>query len=195
MTGTPRRPSAAGSAPRGYRVHLRPLKRSDADAFVAAVRASRALHRPWVYPPSTIDAFARRMKPVRGGARHVSLVAVSNEDGSLIGVLNLSEIIRGPLQQAYLGYYAFAPHCGNGYMKEAMQLLLRHAFVALKLHRIEANIQPANAPSLALVRGAGFVREGYSARYLKIAGRWRDHERWALNAEQWKSGRARPRRD
>jgi ribosomal-protein-alanine N-acetyltransferase len=73
-------------------------------------------------------------------------------------------------------------------MTEAMRLLLRHAFTKLKLHRIEANIQPENQASIALVKRAGFVREGYSRRYLKICGRWRDHERWAILVEDWKAG-------
>ena len=76
-------------------------------------------------------------------------------------------------------------------MTEALQLTLRHAFVKLKLHRLEANIQPENTPSIALVKRAGFVKEGYSRRYLKISGRWRDHERWAILVEDWRK-RAKP---
>jgi ribosomal-protein-alanine N-acetyltransferase len=178
----------------GALVHLRPLQGSDAESFVAAVRASRKQHRPWVHPPVTVDAFARRMKSARGAANRVWLAAVRNDDDALVGVLNLSEIIRGPLQQAFLGYYALAPHAGKGYMREAMRLLLRYAFSTLKLHRIEANIQPANAASLALARSAGFVREGFSTRYLKIGGRWCDHERWAINADQWRTLRAAGRK-
>lgn len=71
-------------------------------------------------------------------------------------------------------------------MTEAMQLMLRYAFERLRLHRIEANVQPENSPSLALVKRAGFIREGYSRRYLKVCGRWRDHERWAILAEDWR---------
>jgi ribosomal-protein-alanine N-acetyltransferase len=65
-----------------------------------------------------------------------------------------------------------------------MQLALRFAFTELKLHRVEANIQPANKRSLNLAKAAGFRREGFSPRYLKIGGRWRDHERWAILAEE-----------
>ena len=62
-------------------------------------------------------------------------------------------------------------------MTEALTLVLREAFGTQKLHRLEANIQPGNAPSIALVKRLGFELEGMSPRYLKIGGRWRDHER------------------
>jgi len=72
-------------------------------------------------------------------------------------------------------------------MTEGLQLVLRHAFRRLKLHRLEANIQPANTASIRLVRSLGFRKEGFSPRYLKIGGRWRDHERWALLVEDWRA--------
>ncbi len=104
--------------------------------------------------------------------------------GDLVGVINLSEIVRGAFQSAYLGYYAFAPHAGQGLMAEGVRLVIRDAFRRLRLHRLEAGVQPGNRASLALVRALGFRREGYSPRYLKIAGRWRDHERWALTRDR-----------
>ena len=89
----------------------------------------------------------------------------------------------GNFQSAYLGFYTGAPFMGKGYMSEGLRLVLRHAFSRLGLHRLEANIQPANRASIRLVRRAGFRREGFSPRYLKVFGRWRDHERWAIIAE------------
>ncbi len=91
---------------------------------------------------------------------------------------------------ATLDYYAFVPHASRGYMTEGLSLALRWVFGKLRLHRVEANIQPGNDVSRALVRRLGFRREGFSARYLKIAGRWRDHERWALVAEDWRRHRS-----
>ena len=103
-----------------------------------------------------------------------------------MGSINVSEIVRGNFRSAYLGYQIAAPFAGQGYMTEALQLALRFAFRELGLHRVEANVQPGNAASIALVRRAGFTQEGFSRRYIKIGGRWRDHERWALLREDWR---------
>ena len=111
------------------------------------------------------------------------------QGGRLVGVVNVSNIVRRTFQSASLGYYAFDGFAGQGLMREALQRVLARAFGQLKLHRLEANIQPDNAPSLALVRRCGFVHEGFSRRFLKLAGRWRDHERWAILAEDWRAAR------
>src|SRR3712207_9334314 len=74
-------------------------------------------------------------------------------------------------------------------MRESLELVLDYAFGTLALHRLEANIQPGNAASIALARGAGFRLEGFSPRYLLIGGQWRDHERYAITAEEWRRRR------
>jgi ribosomal-protein-alanine N-acetyltransferase len=159
---------------------------------LAAVRKSRRLYRHFAAPPATPAAFAEMLRRLRS-PRIVGHFVCSEED-ELVGVINLSEIVMGSFRSAYLGYYAFAPHAGQGYMKEGLRLVVRRAFGELGLHRVEANIQPDNLRSRALVRGLGFRLEGFSPRYLKIAGRWRDHERWALTAEECKPGRTARRR-
>ena len=83
-----------------------------------------------------------------------ALLVCRHEDGAIVGVYNVSQIHYGGLRSAYLGYYAFTPFSGHGYMHEGIRLTLRHAFGPLRLHRLEANIQPDNAPSLALVKRA-----------------------------------------
>src|SRR5262249_27619413 len=110
---------------------------------------------------------------------------VCTKQEELAGVINISEIVRGSFWSAYLSYYAFVPHNGKGYMTEGLKAVISRAFRALKLHRLEANIQPDNDASRRLVQRLGFRCEGLSPRYLKIAGRWRDHERWAITVEDW----------
>lgn len=199
MPARPTRPPIAAKG-RGLRVYLRPPRKSDAASFLAAVKASRQLHRGWVHPPSTparYAAFVRRYATLsaRDGATttHVGFVVCRREDDALVGVFNIGEIVRGLFNSAYLGYYAFAPHAGTGYMSEGLELVLRVAFRELRLHRLEANVQPSNARSLAFIRQAGFVREGFSRRYVRIGGRWRDHVRLALLAEDWRSRRTKAR--
>jgi ribosomal-protein-alanine N-acetyltransferase len=172
------------------KVFLRAPAARDREEFIALNRASRRLHRGLVSPPVEPEQFADYVKRC-GREDRACFFVCRVEDGRIAGVMNLSQIVRGNLQSAYLGYYAGEHYAGRGYMTEGMRLVLRHAFEDLKLHRIEANIQPGNAASVALVERAGFVKEGYSRRYLKICGRWRDHERWAILAEDWKAGRRR----
>jgi ribosomal-protein-alanine N-acetyltransferase len=124
----------------------------------------------------------RSRVPPTGG----SLVVLRPEDGQLAGYFGLSQIFYGRFRSAYLGYYAFVPLAGQGYMRSGLELVLDHAFGKLRLHRVQASIQPGNERSIGLVRGAGFVKEGYGRRYLKIGGRWRDHEHWVMLAEDRK---------
>ncbi len=172
------------------RVALRPPTAADAPVFLAAVKASRRLHGQWVQAPSTPAQFRAYLKRYAGrgsAATHTGLLAVRKDDGALVGVFNFSNIVRGPFRSAYLGYYAFAPQAGQGYMTEAFALALDLAYAKLGLHRVEANVQPTNRRSIALVARVGFAREGCSRRYIKIAGRWRDHVRYAMLAEDWRA--------
>jgi [ribosomal protein S5]-alanine N-acetyltransferase len=161
--------------------------------FLAAAARSRRLHGRWTSPPRTAKEFGEYVKrfssPTNIG--HWILTAA----GELAGVVNISEIVRGRFQSGYLGYYGFAPHDGRGYMTEGLRAVISKAFRKLGLHRLEANIQPGNGNSRRLVQRLGFNMEGLSPRYLKIAGQWRDHERWAITAEDWaKSRRKRSNR-
>jgi [ribosomal protein S5]-alanine N-acetyltransferase len=189
------RPSTPESKPRplatrpGGRVELRDLVLSDRDAFLEMVRESRDLHRPWTYPPERPEQFDDLVsRSVRDD--FACLVTTLVHGGDLVGVFTISQIVRGYFQSAYLGYYASARHAGKGLMSESMALVLDHVFGPLSLHRLEANIQPGNAPSIALARGAGFRLEGFSPRYLLIGGRWRDHERYAITADEHAQNRA-----
>lgn len=164
------------------RVHLTALSVADEDEFLAAVAASRKLHHPWVQPPATRPAFLALVMRMSGPSDFGFTVRRS-EDDAIAGYIAFTNIVRGVFHSAYTGYYAFAGFERQGLMTAGLKLAVRHAFKELKLHRVEANLQPGNAASRALVQACGFRQEGYSPRYLKIGGRWRDHERWARLAD------------
>jgi ribosomal-protein-alanine N-acetyltransferase len=162
-------------------VVIRRPRLADEAEFLAKARRSRALHRPWVKAPTTRAEFHRYVE--RGNSeRSLTWLVCRREDGAIAGVVNVSEIVLGAFRSAYLGYYVFAGHERQGIMRAGLLAVIRHAFRTARLHRLEANIQPGNRASLALVKSCGFAREGFSPRYLKIGGRWRDHERWAIVA-------------
>jgi [ribosomal protein S5]-alanine N-acetyltransferase len=189
-TDVPIRPSeiAPADPPPNARVALRVLAREDRAEFLRLARESRTLHRPWTYPPERADQFEELFSRSRR-EDFLCLLSVERESGAIAGVFTISQIVRGAFQSAYLGYYAHERFAGQGLMREAIEQVLEHAFGALGLHRIEANIQPANAPSIALARGAGFRLEGFSPRYLLIGGQWRDHERYAITADEYASAK------
>jgi len=174
--------TARGELARGPRVHLRLISLRDRDEFLACVRGSRTLHRPWSYPPATPRAFDDYARNHRNDRQKAFLVC-RNEDRAIAGLFSVSQIFHGPFKSAYLGYYAFEPFAGRGYMREGLGLVIGYAFGSLRLHRLQASIQPGNLRSIAFVRRNGFRKEGLGRRYLKIGGRWRDHEHWVLLAE------------
>jgi len=176
-------------AARGEHVLLRYPTLADEGAFVELVLASEKMRQPWVPGPQG-DAgtdgplWFRSLLGANADGRNAKLLIVHMADDALIGGMNINEIVRGAFQSGFLGYWITGEYAGRGYGAEALRLLLGYAFGNLALHRLEANIQPANEASIALVRAAGFRLEGLSPRYLKVAGVWRDHQRWAVTREE-----------
>ena len=161
-------------------VSLIEVAASDGPELVQAHIESRDYHHPWVTTFTDPTQFAAWFARIDRD-RMMSFVA-RHRDGRIVGLCTLSEIVRGGFQSAYLGFHGMVASAGQGLMTEAVKLTVKHAFGVIGLHRVEANIQPDNSRSIALVRRLAFTREGYSRDYLNIGGRWRDHERWALLA-------------
>lgn len=108
------------------------------------------------------------------------------DDGAVAGTANLSEIVRGPFQAAYLGYSLGAREQGKGLMHEALTLLIRFAFAELNLHRIMANFIPSNVRSGGVLERLGFTVEGRAHDYLRINGEWREHVLTSLTNRAWR---------
>ena len=167
------------------RVYLRHPEVADFDELMVRYRGSRELFRGLASANYDGATFERLLQTADSDTGKTFLICAV-ETGEIVGQLSLSQIFYRGFHNAYLGYHLFGGFTRRGYMTEAVGMVLRYAFEELKLHRVEANVQPQNLPSIAVLKRNGFTKEGFSRRYLKINGRWRDHERWAIIVEDWR---------
>ncbi|WP_330281797.1 GNAT family N-acetyltransferase [Streptomyces sp. NBC_00588] len=180
----------------GPRVGIRHFTYDDGVEFAARARESKALHQPWLFPPDTptaYTAYASRLieDPTKAGflvCEKASGQDGGAVDGAIAGFININNIVEGGFRCGALGYGAFAHAAGRGLMREGLNLVMDHAFGPMRLHRLEINVQPRNAASIALARSCGFRLEGFSPDMIFIDGAWRDHERWAITSEMRASG-------
>ena len=180
----------AGEATRallGARVEVRRVGPADREEFVRLALQSTAFHHPWIQAPLSGSDFARYVARF-DGAYAIGFVLRDREAGELVGFVNLNEIVMGPYRRGLLGYGLFEPAAGRGYMVDGLAVVMRYAFDVLKLHRLEADIQPANYRSRLLVTRLGFRCEGLSPGFICIDDTWVDHERWAITAQMRRSG-------
>ena len=192
------RPSTANEGPgplRGARLHLRPLLLDDYTEWSELRSASRSHLEPWE-PEWRQDelwrsSFRRRVRHYQKEAREdlgYAFGVFESRKERLIGGLTLGNVRRGVMQNATLGYWLGAAHVGQGYMSEAVRVIIPHAFGQLRLHRLEAASMPSNTASIRVLERTGFVREGLARRYLMISGSWQDHIRFALLADEADKG-------
>jgi len=183
----------------GRRVRLRPLREDDFDAW----HEVRARCRDWLFPWEPRPAGA----PYPAGDRTTYVTRCSMRErerqlgtgygfgifamGRFVGEINLSSVQRGPFQNAYIGYWVDQAQAGRGYVPEANVLLFRFAFEEIGLHRLQVSIIPRNRPSRRVVQKLWLRGEGIALRYLEIDGRWEDHVRYAITAEEWAERRDR----
>ena len=168
------------------RMILRPPEAADFRAWAALRGESADFLQPWEPAWSTDHlgrrAFANRVswasRAISQGSA-VPLVLTRAADGVLMGAITLDHIHRGPAQSGTLGYWTGQRYARQGYMREAVEAVVSHAFGALDLSRIEAACLPENRASRGLLEKAGFKYEGVAQSYLQISGRWRNHVLYA----------------
>jgi ribosomal-protein-alanine N-acetyltransferase len=180
---------------RTARLRLLPVTVSQAAGAAAFYQRNAAHLAPWD-PPSPPDfateAFqrerlAKAAADVAAGALLRWWLQPLQDKSQLVGSIGLSQIARGPFQNAMLGYAVDADCQGQGLMREALQAVIAHAFSpSVHLHRIQANVRPENGRSVALLQRLGFEDEGFAREYLFIDGAWRDHRMFALRNRAFK---------
>ena len=171
-------------------VYLTRVQDSDCADMIAANIASAEYHRAWTIPFTDQKGFDDWLALSHTEAC-IGLIARHRDNHGIVGVINFTEIVRGKFQSAYTGYCGMVNFARQGLMTQALSTAVAYAFGELGLHRLEANIQPENVRSIALVQRVGFRKEGYSPNYLFIDDAWRGHERWAITREDVEE-RSRP---
>jgi [ribosomal protein S5]-alanine N-acetyltransferase len=169
----------------GQNVFLRYVILDDFEEILALNQKSLEFYKGLINPPLNIEDFKIYVDRNLDEANECRVICQSI-DNKIVGAINLTQIFRKAFQNAYLGYSLGVNFTGKGYMMEAVKLILKHSFNNLKLHRIEANVQPHNLASIKVLKRCGFSKEGFSPKYLKIDDVWCDHERWAIIIENWK---------
>ncbi|MBT9382679.1 GNAT family N-acetyltransferase [Pseudooceanicola sp. CBS1P-1] len=168
------------------RLTLRPPSHSDFRPWTGLRDDSRDFLTPWE-PTWASDHLTRRsftnrvywaQRSISGGTA-LPLFLIRREDQILLGAITLDNIRRGPSLSGTLGYWIGERYARQGYMREAIEAVVHHAFHRMDLSRIEAACLPENTPSRRLLESCGFKYEGVAQSYLQINGRWRTHVLYA----------------
>lgn len=178
------------------RLVLRPPRTTDVGDLRRALRANTEHLRPWSVAPTPGDdpsslasvsrTILRNRREWKRGQSFVLMIAARGEEDRIIGRIALGGVLLGAFKNAYLGYWIDVEHQGRGLMTEAVRATTTFAFRASGLHRVQAAVMPRNAGSQRVLEKVGYRREGAAQRYLCIAGRWEDHEIFAVTAEEWR---------
>jgi ribosomal-protein-alanine N-acetyltransferase len=183
---------------RGTRVYLRAPAMQDYVAWAELRALSRQHLSPWepqwARDELTRSSFRRRLRAAQREARDdlgYSYLIFADTPLRVVGGLNVSNLRRGIAQTASIGYWIGAPYAGRGLMTDAVRAVAPFAFSSLRLHRLEAACLPTNAASMRVLEKTGFRHEGRARQYLKIDGRWQDHNLYALLCDDLQSEPAR----
>jgi ribosomal-protein-alanine N-acetyltransferase len=178
---------------------IRPTSLEDCDEQLRLRRANRDHTGPWdpARDESFYTAAGQRLeleldqRAWAAGTAFAFAVLATDERDRIIGRVALANVVRGPWQNATLGYWIDRAAAGRGHASRAVRLVLSYAFDHAGLHRVQPAIIPRNTASQRVAAKVGFRREGRAVRYLKINGVWEDHDIYALTAEDWRAMHAR----
>ena len=185
------RPDDAAARLERGRTAIRPVQPEDAEILSELRRSNRAHLEPWepVRPDSFFTIAGQALSIAAGlaewkaGARYAFMICDAEAGDRPVGNVTVANVVRGAWRSATLGYWIAEADCGRGHATTATRLAVAFAFTHAGLHRVQAAVLPRNTASARVLTKAGFRREGHALRYLEIAGRWEDHDLYAVTAE------------
>ena len=176
-------------------VALRAIRRTDAQAWYALRLADAARLSPWeatlpAGSPETLRSFSTYAhEQNRLAHRGMAMPFIVEVDGALAGQVTAAPIHWDALSSASVGYWIGSHWEGRGVMALSVAMVLDHLLgPEVGLHRVEINVRPENARSLALCRRLGLREEGLRRGLMNIDGAWADHLSFAVVAEEVADG-------
>lgn len=168
-------------------IHVRLVKKKDASALLELEKRNHSFFSSYAAErQATFYTLKQQKKRVKAFCKQAKkddgyfFVVTKSETKQIIGLLMITEVLRGNLQSAWLGYFLDEAQNGRGYMREAVKQVLAYCFERLRLHRIEAGVMPANHRSMRVLENSGFQKEGLARQNVKIEGVWQDHYTFAI---------------
>ena len=175
----------------GERVALRAFARGDVAELCDLRSRNRGFLEPWeprrsggFFTPAGQRAEIERDRQEWAADRTYAFAIVERDGGAMRGRIALANVVRGAWENATLGYFVDQAVGSRGYATEAVSLALDFAFGPCRLHRVQAAVMPKNARSRRVLEKNGFRHEGFSPRYLRLDGDWRDHDLFAITIEE-----------
>ncbi|RAI89776.1 ribosomal-protein-alanine N-acetyltransferase [Paenibacillus pabuli] len=172
---------------RSVNIHIRDISVDDAAGLLQLQKENRDFFES--YAPTRTDEFytmegqlkrIQKQAEDRKNDQAYNFGIFTNTDNILVGTVSLFQVMRGPLQSAYIGYDLDRKNNGRGYTTDAVRLVVDHGFNTLKLHRIEAGAMTHNIASIRVLEKAGFQKEGIARQNVHINGKWEDHQILAI---------------
>lgn len=175
------------------RLIIRPLTVSDYQAWKSANTSMPPPQNKWDRKNSALEdvtmskfkRILRSQKALRDQDKFYDLAVFDRASGQQVGVAGIMDVLRGFGQSAYLGYFINNPYWGRGFGKEATLAVIDIAFRDVKLHRIEAGIEPSNRRSILLARSIGLRKEGLKKRALFLRDQWNDLVMYSATCEEF----------
>ena len=175
------------------RLCLRPLRPSDYPLWRETYLNLPPKKNKWDYRGRSADSLTRKefqktlrlQKRLLKTGERMELAIFHRKTKNLIGIVSAMDIVRGVTHSAYLGYTIYNPHWGQGYGKEAVAAFLQICFRQLKLHRMEAGVEPRNLRSIRLAKGLGLRYEGLKRRMVFLREHWVDLRIYAITCEEY----------
>lgn len=171
---------------------MRIVRMKDSKSMERLILSNREWLRPWEATnpegPNSFDIRGQIRMLLKQMDNNSCLPFVIEQDGTIVGQLNVANILFGSVSSCVIGYWVAPEVAGKGITPTAVALVCDYLFNVVGMHRIEIDIRPENLSSLRVVEKLGFRYEGLKQRYIHINGAWRDHYIFALTHEEVQSG-------